>query len=123
MSENVQPPGWPGVVPPPGVPDWEQAASAWLLDLCPADFRGYGVLRRHPLGLAWLAYQHVGAERDVLARGLSRIRTELSRDLPPAALEEMIEAVEHEQARLMAAGRGVELIARALRGHRYIPRL
>lgn len=108
---------------PPGAKEWEQSASAWLLDLCPADFRGYSVLRRYPLGLAWLAYQHVGAERQALAKGLSRIRTDLSRDLPPGALVEMIEAVEHEQARLMAAHRGVELVARALRGERYIPRL
>ena len=95
----------------------------WLLDLCPADFRAYPVLRRYPLGLAWLAYQHVGAQRQALAKGLSRIRTDLSRDLPPLALDEMIQAVEHEQGRLMAAHRGVELVARALRGERYIPRL
>ncbi|GLY30303.1 hypothetical protein [Kineosporia sp. NBRC 101731] len=118
-----RPPGWPDAVRPPDTADWEQTASAWLLDLCPADFRGYGVLRRQPLGLAWLAYQHVGAQRQALARGLGRIRTDLARDLPPAALEDMIQAVEHEQARLMSASRGVELIARALRGERYIPRL
>ena len=49
------PPGWPAVVPPPGSPDWEQAAAEWLIDLCPPDFRGYPVLRRHPSALAWLA--------------------------------------------------------------------
>lgn len=122
MNEHV-PPGWPGEVPAPGTSDWEQAASAWLLDLCPADFRAHPVLRRHLLGLAWLAYQHVGAQRQALARGLSRIRTDLTRDLPPTALEEMIEVIEHEQARLMAAHRGVELLARALRGERHVPRL
>lgn len=122
MTEHV-PPGWPDPVLPPGVTEWEQSATSWLLDLCPADFRGYPVLRRHPLGLAWLAYQQVGAQRQALARGLGRIRTDLSRDLPPEALEEMIQTVEHEQARLMAAHRGVELIARALRGERYIPRM
>ena len=122
MTEHL-PPGWPDAVLPPGAADWEQSAVAWLLDLCPADFRGYPALRRHPLGLAWLAYQQVGAQREALARGLGRIRTDLSRDLPPAALDEMIQVVEHEQARLMSAHRGVELIARALRGERYIPRL
>ncbi len=122
MSEHL-PPGWPDAVLPPGAPEWEQSASAWLLDLCPADFRGYAVLRRHLLGLAWLAYRHVGAQRQAMAAGLGRIRTDLSRDLPPPALEEMIQAVEHEQARLMAASRGVELLARALRGERYVPRL
>ncbi|GAB3280503.1 hypothetical protein [Kineosporia babensis] len=122
MSEPL-PPGWPDAVRPPGAPEWEQSASAWLLDLCPPDFRAYPVLRRQALGLAWLAYQHVGAQRQALAKGLGRIRTDLSRDLPPPALEEMIQAVEHEQARLMAAHRGVELVARALRGERHIPRL
>jgi hypothetical protein len=122
VTEHL-PPGWPDAVLPPGAKEWEQSASSWLLDLCPADFRGYSVLRRYPLGLAWLAYQHVGAERQALAKGLSRLRTDLTRDLPPPALEEMIEVVEHEQARLMAAHRGVELVARALRGERYIPRL
>ncbi|GAB6903798.1 hypothetical protein [Kineosporia succinea] len=122
MSNHL-PPGWPDAVRPPGVPEWEQTATAWLLDLCPPDFRGYPVLRRQPLGLAWLAYQHVGAQKQALARGLAKIRTDLSRDLPPPALDEMIETVEHEQARMMAASRGVELVARALRGERYVPRL
>ncbi|GLY17511.1 hypothetical protein LWF15_17715 [Kineosporia rhizophila] len=122
MTEHL-PPGWPEAVLPPGTREWEQSASSWLLDQCPADFRAYPVLRKQVLGLAWLAYQHVGAQRQALDRGLSRIRTDLSRDLPPAALEEMIEAVQQEQSRLAAAQRGVELVARALRGERYIPRL
>ena len=49
------PPGWPPAVRPPGSPDWERTAVEWLLDLCPADYRGYPVLRRHPLALAALA--------------------------------------------------------------------
>ncbi len=27
------PPGWPDPVRPPGAPDWEQSAVAWLFDL------------------------------------------------------------------------------------------
>ena len=117
------PPGWPDAVPPPGVPDWEQAASAWLLDLCPADFRGYPVLRRHPLGLAWLAGYHVGGARQAMAQALARIRAELGEDLQPGVIDQLMQTIELEQARLIAAARGVDLISRALRGYRYIPRL
>lgn len=117
------PPGWPVAVPPPGVPDWESAAVEWLIDLCPADYRGYPVLRRQPLGLAWLAGHHVAGSRRAMAHALSRIRVELGQDLPPGVTEAIIQTLEQEQARLLGAARAVELIEQALRGHRYIPRL
>jgi hypothetical protein len=117
------PPGWPAEVPPPGVPDWEQAASAWLLDLCPADFRGYSVLRRHPLALAWLAGQQVAAARQTMARSLSRVRAELSDDLQPAVIDQLLQAVEQEQARLLSAARAVHLIEHSLRGRAHTPRM
>jgi hypothetical protein len=117
------PPGWPAEVPPPGTPDWEQAASAWLMDLCPADFRGYPVLRRHALGLAWLAGQQVAAARQAMANALSRIRAELSDDLQPAVIDQMLQAVEQEQARLLSASRGIQLIEHSLRGHPHTPRM
>jgi hypothetical protein len=117
------PPGWPAVVPPPGAPEWEQAASAWLLDLCPADFRGYPVLRKHPLALAWLAAQHVDASRQAMARALGRARADLTEALPPGVVPQLLQAIEQEQARLLAAARGVELIQQSLRGGRHIPRM
>ncbi len=117
------PPGWPAPVPPAGTPDWEQAASSWLLDLCPADFRGYPVLRRHPLGLCWLAGQQVAGARQALTRSLSRIRAGLGDDLEPGVMDQMLQAIEQEQARLLAAARGVQLIEQSLRGRLHIPRL
>jgi hypothetical protein len=117
------PPGWPPMVPPPGVPDWEQAASEWLIDQCPADFRGYPVLRRHPLVLAWLAGQHVEGARQAMARALSRARADLAEALQPGVLDQVLQTLEREQARLIAAARAVHLIEQALRGQRYIPRL
>src|SRR4051812_10616316 len=122
MSAHT-PPGWPNVVPPPGVPDWERAAAEWLIDLCPADFRGYPVLRRHPLALAWLAGRHVDASRQAMATALSRGRAELSESLPPGVVMDVLQTVEREQARLLAATRAVALIEQALRGHRYVPRM
>jgi hypothetical protein len=43
----VTPPGWPREVRPPDAPGWEHTAAAWLLDLCPPEYRGYPALRRH----------------------------------------------------------------------------
>ena len=43
------PPGWPERVRPPGAPDWEVTATEFLLDCCPADYRRYQLLRRHPV--------------------------------------------------------------------------
>lgn len=117
------PPGWPAAVRPPGAADWEQSAAEWLIDLCPADFRGYPVLRRHPLALAWLAGQHVEASRQAMARALSRGRADLVDALPPRALDEVLQTVEQEQARLLAAARGVDLIARSLQGQRHVRRM
>jgi hypothetical protein len=117
------PPGWPPAVPPPGVPDWEQAASEWLIDLCPADFRGYPVLRRHPVALAWLARHQVEGARQAMARALGLARAELGEALQPGVLEQVLQTLEREQARLLAAARGVHLIEEALRGRRYVPRL
>lgn len=123
QSRPHTPPGWPAPVPPPGVPDWERAASEWLIDLCPADFRGYPVLRRHPVALAWLAGYQVEGARQAMARALGQARAELGEALQPGVLDQVLQTLEREQARLLAAARGVQLIEQALRGRRYIPRL
>ena len=94
------PPGWPAAVRPPGAPDWEHTAVAWLFDLVPPDYRAHEVLRRYPLLLARFARDHVAA-----------------------GLEAAITAYEREGARLAAAARGVEAVAGALRGERWVPRL
>ncbi|MFZ0531016.1 MAG: hypothetical protein WAL91_10840, partial [Propionicimonas sp.] len=56
------PPGWPDRVRPPEAPDWERTAVAFLFDCCPADYRGYPVLRRHPVVLARFAAQFVESQ-------------------------------------------------------------
>ena len=117
------PPGWPRQVPPPGVPDWQRAAVGWLLDLCPADYRGYPVLARHPQALARLAALHVAAAAEGCRRGMSTARAELGPVLPPPALAEVLAALEAEQARQLAAERAVGLVEQALLGFRYVPRL
>ena len=117
------PPGWPREVRPPGAPDWERDAVAWLLDLCPADYRGHGVLRRHPVALARLAWYHVEGGRRACAAATARARAELGDALEARTVAEVLDVLEVEQARLLAAARAVDLVEAALRGRRYVPRL
>jgi ABC-type nitrate/sulfonate/bicarbonate transport system substrate-binding protein len=116
------PPGWPAEVPPPDAPEWERRAVGWLLDLCPPDYRSYDVLRRWPVLLARFATEHVEACRAAVAHGVANARPAL-RDLPPEVVEEAVAAYETEAARLAKAARAVELVAAALRGTRFRPRL
>lgn len=122
MTRGV-PPGWPAEVPPPDTPGWEQRASGWLFDLCPADLRAYEVLRRHPVALAYLASGQVSAARGAVQASLSSARAVLREALPPEAVTEVVDALQHEHARLERAARGVELVRDALGGARHRPRL
>ena len=117
------PPGWPAEVRPPGAPDWVRSAVAWLLDLCPPDYRAHTVLTRHPLVLARFASWHVEAAAGAARHGLSRIRVELGGLVTPETRDAAVVALEREGARLAAAGRAVVLVERALRGEEYVPRM
>ena len=74
MVQLVAPPGWPRQVRPPGAPGWEHTAVAWLLDICPPEYRSYPVLRRHDVVLARFAVLHVEACQAAVRRGLSEAR-------------------------------------------------
>ena len=96
---------------------------AWLLDLCPPEYRTYPAVRRHPVVLARFAVLHVEACQAGVKRGLSEARAEL-RDV--AALDVVDAAVETwlaEEARLSGVRRAVGLVEEALRGRRYVARL
>lgn len=123
MTAPAVPPGWPGEVRPPGAPDWERSAVAWLLDLCPPDYRAYEVLRRHPIVLAHLATRHVEAGIDGAKRGIGTARRDLRDLVDTATIEAALAAYEREGARLVVTARSVGLVADALRGKRYVPRL
>jgi hypothetical protein len=110
-------------VPPPDVPGWEQRASGWLFDLCPADLRAYEVLRRHPAALAYLAEGQVAAALAAARVSLSGARAALRDALPPEAVTEVVAALQDEESRLEAASLGVALVHEALRGVRRAPRL
>jgi hypothetical protein len=123
VGDPKVPPGWPDGVRPPGAPGWERTALSWLLDQCPADYRGYPALRQHPVALAWLALRHVTAQGQANAGARSAARAELREHLTPEALEGVLVALDLEHARLLGVHRGVRLVGEALQGLRYVPRL
>ncbi|MDP9443844.1 MAG: hypothetical protein M3P83_05650 [Actinomycetota bacterium] len=123
MVQVVAPPGWPAPVPPAGVPGWEEAAVRWLLDVCPPEFRSYGVLRRHAVVLARFAAAHVDAGLAASRTGLGEARTSLRDHVAPETVEAAVAAWEREIARLIALRRSVGLVEDAVRGRRFRPRL
>ena len=120
---DTAPPGWPRAVPPPGAPGWEQSAVAWLLDQCPADYRGHEVLRRHPVVLARFASHHVTAALGGARAAYAAARRELGDRVDPETLDAALRALEAEGARLARAEREVALVEEALLGTRWRPRL
>jgi hypothetical protein len=117
------PPGWPSGVHPPGSEDFERTAVAWLLDVVPADYRLYGVLRRYPLALAAMAVHHADACVAGARAGYRTARTEVGDALPPHGLDALLAAYQAEGRRLVGAARAVNLVARALRGEVFSPQL
>lgn len=123
MIRPAVPPGWPSEVLPPEAPDWERSAVAWMFDLCPADYRAHEVLRRQPVVLARFAAGHVRSGVDAARAGLATVRADLRGLVPGEVVDAAVTAYEREGARLVRAGRAVELVEAALRGRRYVPRL
>ncbi len=109
--------------PPPGAPAWERTAVSWLLDLCPPEYRGYPVLRRHDVVLARFAVLHVEAGQVAVRRGLSEARAVLRDVVDADTVERAIQTWQAEEARLLAERRAVGLVEDALRGRRFVARL
>jgi hypothetical protein len=118
-----RPPAWPDGLPPPDAPGWEDAATGWLLDQCPPEYRLHTVLRRHPVVLARFTRWHVAAGIDGHERALGLVRAELTGAVPPEAVEAAVVALEREQQRLRALLPRVNAVDAALRGVRHRPRL
>src|SRR5215472_17264676 len=117
------PPGWPTGVHPPGSPEFEPSAVAWLIAVIPADFQVHGVLRRHPIALASLARHHLTACVNGARDGYPTARTELGPHLPPAAVEAVLATYRSEGSRLAAAARAADLVERALHGEVFVPQM
>ncbi|MCW2881906.1 MAG: hypothetical protein JWQ95_6006 [Sphaerisporangium sp.] len=123
LADVYVPPGWPSEVLPPGSPDWESSAVAWLLDAVPPDYRAYGVLRRHPLALARMARHHVNATVEAARTGYRGAAVELKEHLPPHAIEAVLSAYRREGPRLVQLAASIELVEQALRGEPFVPRM
>ena len=123
MDAAYTPPGWPAEVPPPGVPGWERRAVAWLLDLCPHEYRGYAVLARHPLLLVRLAARQASAQQAGTQSARAALRADLSGYLPGPVVAEGLQVLDAEQQRLAAVTEAVQLVERAMRGQVFVPRL
>jgi hypothetical protein len=117
------PPGWPTGVHPPGSDDFETTAVAWLLEIVPPDYRLHGVLRRHPVALAAMARHHTSACVEGARDGYRTVRTELAEELPPHAVDAVLNAYRTEGRRLAATARAVVLVERAMRGEVFTPQL
>jgi hypothetical protein len=123
VTPPALPPGWPAEVRPPATPEWERSAVAWLFDQCPADYRGYDVLQRHPLVLSRFAAAAIDGAISAAEAGLRTVRAELRGRVPPEVVDAAVAAYEAERHRLRATRRAVDVVERALRGERWVPRL
>lgn len=123
MCPLVAPPGWPSDVRPPDSPRWELTAEAWILDICPPEYRTLATLRRHVVVLARFAVLHVEAGQAACRRGLSEARSELRGVCPDDVIEAAVATWLSEDARLSRVRREVGLVEDALRGTRYRARL
>jgi hypothetical protein len=108
---------------PPGSADFEATAVSWLLDVIPADYRQYEVLRRHPIALAFVANHHLAACLQGARQGYRTARTELGGVLQPHSLEAVLAAYSAEGRRMADSVRAAELLARALRGEVFRPQM
>ena len=122
-ERSYVPPGWPEQVRPPGAPDWEATAVAFLLDCCPADYRAYPVLRRHPVVLARFAGEYVASQVQANANGLSQVRVDLAEYVEVEVIQAATEAWAEQGARLMRTRREVGLVEEALRGGVFVSKL
>jgi len=123
VSTPSLPPGWPDSVRPPWTAEWERSAVAWLFDQCPGDYRGYDVLRRQPLVLVRFAASALDGAVAAADQGLRTVRTELRDRVPPEVVDDAVATYEQERHRARRMRHAVDLVERALRGERWVPRL
>lgn len=96
---------------------------AWLLDICPPEYRTYPALRRHEVVLARFAVLHVEACQAAVKQGLSEARGALRDVADPDTVDAAVQTWQAESARLLAERRAVGLVEEALRGRRFVARL
>ncbi len=123
VEQVYLPPGWPSAVRPPGAPGFERSVVAWLLDLCPPEYRGYPPLRRHPQLLVRFTARLLAAQRNGADTALASLRADMAGFIEPPAIEDGVRILRAEQQRLDQAILAVSLVERVLRGHVFVPRM
>ena len=123
LSAIYTPPGWPARVRPPGAPDWEATAVEFLLDCCPADYRAYPVLRRHPVVLARFAAEFVESQLRANKAGLGEVRVSLADFVDAQVVASAVDAWAEQGACLVRLRREVALVEESLRGKVFIRKL
>lgn len=122
-NRSWTPPGWPDQVLPPSEVDWEQSAVNFLLDCCPPDYRAYPLLRRQPVVLARFAAQHVESQFRAARESIAQARSSLGGYVDAPVLDDSVEVLHQEEARLARLRRAVMLVEETLRGKIFIARL
>lgn len=117
------PPGWPSRVLPPAAHDWEATAVEFLLDCCPADYRAYPVLRRHPVVLARFAAEFVESQIRASKDTLGELRSSLHGHVPPDVVQTATEVCLEQGAALVRLRRSVALVEETLRGKIFLRQL
>lgn len=123
VAKMTSPPGWPGTLPDPESAEFGARVSAWLLDLCPPEYRRASVLRRHPVLLARLTALHVQGDLNAARSAYSGVRRDLAGAIAPEAIEEALAFLSRAGAELAARVREVGLVEEALQGRRWRPKL
>ncbi|WP_214327902.1 hypothetical protein [Nonomuraea sediminis] len=108
------PPAWPPQVRPPGAPDWQASAVAWLLEALPPDFRAHPVLRDFPLALAWMATRHTEFATDAARAGYRSAAIDLKPHLSAEAIERVHDTYRAEGRRLVELARAIDAVTREL---------
>lgn len=101
--------GWPRDLVPHTHPDFAAAASAWLLDRSPPEWRT-SPLREDPVALAWAVGHYVAGAQEGTRRAYREARVRLD----PADVIRVQAALEAYGAHLLTVAREVALVHRAL---------
>lgn len=113
--------GVAGAGPAAGGSGRELTATEFLLDCCPADYRRYRLLRRHPVVLARFAAVFVEAQERASREGLAGVRMSLADLVAPEVIAGAVEVWSQQQAFLARLRREVTMVEEALRGRRFVP--
>ena len=125
MYEKAEflPPGWPSQVPPLSTEDGERAAVRFLLECCPPVLTDLGLLRRQPVGLAHLAQGFLDGQLATSRDLLAGLRASLAPVVEPEVVAAAVDCLQAIDAHLVRIQREAGLVAGAMRGVVYRPRL